>query len=257
MRVVKENQDTREAKEQGGHGMEEITRRMFMKKGAVMVGGVLGAPVLVGLGARSGVARGEVPAFPETRFSLSDAAKPRVLVAYGSMHGSTGGVAEAVSRALCDAGMRAEVRRVETVNRVSDYNAVIVGSAVRGGRWLPEAVDFVQSFRDVLSERPVAYFLTCLALYQDIPETRRTASEYMATVLEAVPKVVPGDVGLFAGVLDYTQYNFVMRMVMKRKMEKLRVPEGDHRDWNRIRAWAEGLVPVICDERIPVAAVSR
>lgn len=257
MRIVKEDHDALRGEEPGGHGMEELTRRMFMKKGAVMVGGVLGAPALVGLGARSGAARAAAPAFPETRFSVSDAAKPRVLVAYGSMHGSTGGVAEAVSRTLCDAGMRSEVRRVETLNRVSDYDAVVVGSAVRRARWLPEAVDFVQSFRDVLAERPVAYFLTCLALYQDTPESRRTAAGYMTPVLEAVPKVVPRGVGLFAGVLDYPQYNFVMRMVMKRKMEKLGVPEGDHRNWTRIRAWAEILIPVIGGEGAPVAAVSR
>jgi len=256
MRVVKEDRNITGGEGQGGHIMEEITRRMFMKKGAVMVGGVLGAPALVGLGTRSGVARAGAPVFPESWCRVPDAAKPRVLIAYGSMHGSTAGVAEAVSRALCDEGMKAEVQRVETVNRVSDYDAVIVGSAVRSGQWLPDAVDFVQSFRDVLAERPVAYFLTCLSLYQDTPETRRRAAGYMTPVLEAVPKVVPRDLGLFAGVLDYTRYNVVMRMVMKRKMEKLGVPEGDHRDWNRIQAWAERLVPVISDERVPLPAVS-
>jgi hypothetical protein len=32
-------------------------------------------------------------------------------------------------------------------------------------------------------------------------------------------------------------------MVMKSKMKKKGVPEGDHRNWDHIRAWAKGLGP--------------
>jgi len=226
--------------------MEEMTRRAFMKKSTtVLVGGALGGAALTGLGSHPRTARAEVSVFPESQCGLPGSANPKVLVAYASMHGSTGGVAEAVSLTLCAAGMTAEVRRVDHVTRISGYDAVIVGSAVRSGRWLPEAVDFVQSYRDVLAERPVAYFLTCLALYRDTPKTRQTARGYMAPVLEAVPKVVPRDVGLFTGVLDYERYNFVVRMIMKRKMEKQGVPEGDHRNWERIRTWSRDLGPCL------------
>jgi len=55
--------------------------------------------------------------------------------------------------------------------------------------------------------------------------------------------VKPVDIGLFAGVLDYSKLSFVVRMVMKSKMKKKGVPEGDHRNWDDIRAWAEGLSP--------------
>jgi menaquinone-dependent protoporphyrinogen oxidase len=256
MRFLKNNGRPHEGAAGREDPVEEITRRTFMKRGTLLMGGALGAAVLGGAATHAGIARAAAPAFPESQCGLPGSGRPKVLVAYGSMHGSTGGVAEAVALSLCGAGMHAEVRRVETVNRVSDYDAVVVGSAVRSGRWLPEAMDFVQSYRDVLSERPVAYFLTCLALYRDTPETRRTAQGYMTPVLESVPKVVPKDAGLFAGVLDYERYNLVMRMVMKHKMAKQGVPEGDHRDWERIRAWARGLVPRLAGIGEPLAAVS-
>jgi len=57
--------------------------------------------------------------------------------------------------------------------------------------------------------------------------------------------VRPVDVGLFAGVLDYSELSFIVRLVMKSKMKKKGVPEGDHRDWDAIRAWAEGLLPTL------------
>ena len=63
----------------------------------------------------------------------------------------------------------------------------------------------------------------------------------MEPVLKAVPEVKPVDIGLFPGALDYSKLNLMYRTVMKYKMGKKGVPEGDFRDWTAIRAWAEGL----------------
>ena len=53
--------------------------------------------------------------------------------------------------------------------------------------------------------------------------------------------VQPLDMGLFAGVLDYSKLTWMYRMVMKSKMKKKGVPEGDFRNWEAIRTWTEGL----------------
>ena len=63
----------------------------------------------------------------------------------------------------------------------------------------------------------------------------------MDPVLKAVPHVQPVEMGFFAGTLDYSKLNLMYRMVMKSKMKKRGVPEGDFRDWGAIRAWAHGL----------------
>jgi menaquinone-dependent protoporphyrinogen oxidase len=63
----------------------------------------------------------------------------------------------------------------------------------------------------------------------------------MDPVLQAVPHVKPVEMGFFAGALDYSKMNLVFRTVMKSKMKKRGVPEGDFRDWDAIHAWAEGL----------------
>ena len=63
----------------------------------------------------------------------------------------------------------------------------------------------------------------------------------MDPVLKAVPHVKPVEMGFFAGTLDYSKLNLVYRTVMKSKMKKRGVPEGDFRDWDAIRSWAEGL----------------
>ena len=59
--------------------------------------------------------------------------------------------------------------------------------------------------------------------------------------LYAVPQIKPVDMGFFAGVLDYSKLSTIVRMVMKSKMKKKGVPQGDHHNWDTIGSWAEGL----------------
>ena len=64
-----------------------------------------------------------------------------------------------------------------------------------------------------------------------IIRNRRKVAAYLDPVCEVVQ---PVDVGLFAGVMDYSKLPFILRLMMK----KMKSPEGDFRDWEAIRAWA-------------------
>jgi menaquinone-dependent protoporphyrinogen oxidase len=125
---------------------------------------------------------------------------------------------------------------------VSPYSAVVLGSAVNQASWLPDAIEFAQRNREALSGIPVAYFLTCLTLCEETIERRKLAQSYMEAVLKAAPEVRPVDSGFFAGVLDYSKLNVVVRMVMKGKMQAKGILEGDFRNWNAITSWAKGLI---------------
>ena len=76
----------------------------------------------------------------------------RVLVASGSRHGSTHDVAERVAGALSVAGHDVVVREVPDVTEedVVAAEAVLLGSAVYEGRWLPEVLDLVSRQADLL-----------------------------------------------------------------------------------------------------------
>jgi menaquinone-dependent protoporphyrinogen oxidase len=157
--------------------------------------------------------------------------KDKILVAYASRTGSTGEVAEAIGQVLCEAGAAVDVRSAKEVTDLSPYRAVIVGSAIRVGKWLPEVLRFVERHGEALSRMPVAYFAVCLTLKEDTEENRREVSAYLDPVCEIVQ---PVDVGLFAGAMDYSKLPFILRLVMK----AMKSPKGDFRDWEAIRAWA-------------------
>ena len=158
----------------------------------------------------------------------------KVLVAYATKAGSTGEVAEAIGQALCAGGAAVEVKPVKEVSDVSGYAGVVVGSAIRMGQWLPEAVKFVETHQEALSQVPVAYFAVCMTLAEDTEENRRTVAAYLDKVREMVQ---PVDVGLFAGTMDYSKLSFVFRLVIK----AMKAPEGDFRNWDAIRDWATNL----------------
>ena len=221
--------------------MKEVTRREFIVDGSMLLGGTVGSMALGGSLFAPQSARAAKVEVPESGCGLERKTGKKVLVAYASYCGTTGGVAEVIGQVLCDNGAAVDVRLVKNVDDLSTYKAVVVGSATRSSSWWPEAIEFVERNKEELSRKPVAYFLTCLALYKDTEASRRVATTYMDPVLKAVPDVKPLDMGFFAGVLDYSKLNLMYRMIMKSKMKKRGVPEGDFRDWNAIRAWASGI----------------
>ena len=166
----------------------------------------------------------------------------RILVAYASEFGSTREVAETIAEALRDAATAVDVQLVVDVPDVSSYDAVIVGSAIYNGRWLPEAIHFVQSHQPRLSTIPVAYFALSMLIRDDTPQNRRTVMSYLEPVRQAAPAVRPVSVGLFAGRMRYRNLPLLTRLVF---WVKARLPSGDYRNWQAIRSWAEQVRPAL------------
>lgn len=166
----------------------------------------------------------------------------KILVTYASKTGSTAGVAEAIGRSLAERGVQVDVRPMAEVTDLSPYRAVIAGSAIRGGKWLPEAMQFMQEQRAELSARPFAAFLVCMTLsMKGADQYRQGVAEWLQPVRSLVR---PVSEGLFAGGLDFSRLPLNPRTLLMRAPVLLRVwREGDHRNWQAIRSWAESLIP--------------
>ena len=113
----------------------------------------------------------------------------RILIVYAGRYGSTAEVGVAIGQELGQCGATVEVCPAKDVTEIGSYDAVIVGSAIYYGKWLPEAVKFVEMHREVLSRMPLAYFLTCLELTRVPEEKGRDASVYLDPLLGNPPQV--------------------------------------------------------------------
>lgn len=168
----------------------------------------------------------------------------KILVTYASRAGSTAEIAEAIGKTLRGDGARVDVLPVKEVSDLSSYRAVIVGSPIRGSKWLPEAMQFVQAHRSELAKKPFATFTVSITLaMSNIDQYRQAVTGWTAPVRALVRPVCEG---LFPGVLDFTKLPVTFDTLKLRLVVALGIfPKDDRRDWNAIRAWTESLSPLL------------
>lgn len=164
----------------------------------------------------------------------------KILVTYASRTGWTVGVAEAIGKTLSESGAQVEVVPMRDVKDLSAYGAVVAGSGVNGGAWLPEAMQFVSVHQSELRQKPFAAFLVCMTLAMKNGEQYRS---HVASWLDPVRALVrPVSEGLFSGGLDISKVpSFGDRLKFRLSVMFSVWSEDDHRDWDTIRAWAAQL----------------
>jgi menaquinone-dependent protoporphyrinogen oxidase len=166
----------------------------------------------------------------------------RILIGYAGQRGSTGEIADAIAKVMRDNHTVVVVRPFEQISDLSSYQAVIIGSAIYDKQWMPPAMAFLKANQDTLSRMPVALFSVCLTACEKGEEGRRKVMEFMESARQAAPSIVPKDIGIFAGVMDYGKWSFPMRIKIK---SSYKWPEGDFRDWEAIRSWGESVHPLL------------
>jgi menaquinone-dependent protoporphyrinogen oxidase len=209
-------------------GQVQVTRRGFLVAGAAM-GGAIVAPAR---------AAQSDPVIEFARESCgTDAARPRILVGYASMCGSTGEIAAAIGKKLCAAKARVDVRHLPEVTDLAGYDAFVIGSPIQAGMWIAEATKFLRERQDELAKAPVAYFIACMAMSSDKEDSRKLARGYVERPLKLAPKIKPVALGMFAGKVDYAKMPKRFQPVMRGI-----VPEDkDARDWEAIEKWGQEL----------------
>ena len=151
-----------------------------------------------------------------------------VLVAVGSKHGGTREIAQAVVEELRALGLDPDLREAGAVKDLAGYDAVVLGSAVYMGDWLPEARAFVARHGAALAGLPVW-------LFSSGPlgaESPRPAGD-PAGVAAALAATGARGHRVFAGRLERGDLGLGERAISR----LVHAPEGDFRDWPAIRAW--------------------
>lgn len=167
-----------------------------------------------------------------------------VLVAYASAHGSTREIAERIAARLTAQGCQAEIRPVTQIEDVSAYDAVVLGSAVHNRLWLPEATNFVQQNLDALAQRPVWLFSVGMlgdqgsAFSPALAGLLRTLRKGRDETASFKDRIHPRGCHAFAGVIQRDHIPLTGHLIFK----AMGGYYGDHRNWQEIDAWADGIV---------------
>ena len=142
-----------------------------------------------------------------------------ILVVYATRAGSTVEVAQAIAETLATRGFKVDVKPAKGKPKVEGYKAVLIGSGIRMGNWLPEAVNYVKKNQQFLNRVPVALFTVHMLNSGEDEESVANRLAYLNSVHPGHPGDGPGvdrapgspgrgpapapqPVGLFAGLRD-------------------------------------------------------
>jgi menaquinone-dependent protoporphyrinogen oxidase len=153
----------------------------------------------------------------------------RVLVIFGSKHGSTEETASDIARVLSTDGHDAELFPARFAPGPAGYDGVVVGGALYTGRLHPDVRRYLWQHRRELARVRVAVFaLGPRALSADDVAGSRTQLD---AALAKTPEVRPLRIAVFGGVLDPATLRFPFN----------RMAAFDARDDAATTAWAHEL----------------
>lgn len=157
----------------------------------------------------------------------------KALVTAASKNGATAEIAAALAANLRKRGIEADVLPPERVTDLAPYDAVVLGSAVYSGRWLPPARDLVARASEELRGRRVWLFSSGPV---GDPSRRivRMMGEDPSDLAAARESSGARGHRMFAGKIDRSALPRLQRLATR--LFRL---DGDFRDWEEIDAWAE------------------
>lgn len=159
----------------------------------------------------------------------------RLLIIYATRAGSTPEIAATLAETLAARGFHVEVKPVKAQPALSGYDAVILGSAIRIGNWLPEMVAYIQANQATLQRLPVGIFTAHILNTQD-DETSRAARTAYTTPIHQL--LTPVSEAFFVGKMDYATLSVFDRLMAMAVEKQTGTPPGDYRNWSHIRDWA-------------------
>ena len=160
----------------------------------------------------------------------------KVLVTTASRHGSTAQIAEAIGDVLGSRGFEVTVAPPADVAALSEFEAVVLGSAVYMGHWLAPATGLAHRIGAELAGKPVWLFTSG-------PVGSRSSKfaqqmDVDPVELQAVQEATGArEHKRFSGKLDRHNLQGLQRV----GLSLFRGLQGDFRDWKAVRDWAASI----------------
>jgi menaquinone-dependent protoporphyrinogen oxidase len=159
----------------------------------------------------------------------------KVLVSAASRHGATAEIARTIGDTLAGAGLDAVVLAPDAVATLDEYDAAVLGSGVYVGHWMEAATNLVERHAVALASRPVWLFSS--GPLGDPPKPEEDPTD----IAEIMDLTHAREHRLFAGRVDRSVLGLGEKVILTAE----RVPDGDFRSWDEVRAWARGIAAAL------------
>lgn len=159
----------------------------------------------------------------------------RIAVLFATEGGSTRDIAEFIAEELTARGGEVKLSEIEYAPELSNFDAVVIGSAIHNMNMLPEAESYLRAHRRSLRSTSLWLFSVGLGPALRGPIGRRMGRIVPPKIATLRDMVAPREYRSFAGVYHESGVSMSARL-MYRLLGGGRY--GDLRDWEAIRAWA-------------------
>ena len=162
-----------------------------------------------------------------------------VLIAYYSHAGHTARIVRTIMETIVAEGHACDmIDMMEAVREGVDwakYDIVIVGSPIVYGVYNKIVWEFCSQYKNEIESRPNSFFnVTVVARTPE--KATPMGNRYLQTFVKRSPWK-PRDLKCFAGKVDYPNWNFFERMMIRLIM-KITDGHTDYTDYNDVRAYA-------------------
>ena len=142
--------------------------------------------------------------------------QPTALVLYASKHGQTAKIASRIAAVLRERGVDATLRRAAdgTDESPAGFDGFVVAASVHAGHHQHEIVAYAKEHRTSLGARPSAFVSVSLTAADATDESGAATRELIDDFLDDTGWV-PDTTLPVAGALQYQEYDFVTRLVVR------------------------------------------
>ena len=164
------------------------------------------------------------------------------LIIYSTTDGQTISIAEKIGEVLENSKV-ISIADAETLN-LNDFETIVIGASIRYGKHKPEVYKFIKDNLGILDVKKNAFFSVNVVARKPEKNTPDT-NPYMQKFLE-LSKWSPKNLSVFAGKIDYPQYKFVDKQMIRFIMWMTKGPTDingtfEFTDWKKVESFAKEL----------------
>ena len=167
------------------------------------------------------------------------------LVIYSTTDGHTKTICERITKSLNDKN-EIKITSLDQATKfdLSDFNKIIIGASIRYGRHSRELYKFIDQNKKILDQKESVFFSVNVVARKPDKNSPDT-NPYIKKFLK-ISKWKPKKIGVFAGKVDYPNYGFFDKYIIKFIMFITKGPTDTSRsyeftDWSKVDDFAKEL----------------
>lgn len=169
-----------------------------------------------------------------------------ITLVYASHDGQTQKISQTLQTHLHEAGIACTLVKADECSQqiLTDSEILVFGAPIRYGKHLPVMTTLLQQHHELLNHKTTAFFsvnLTARKANRNTPETSNYVKKLFAQL-----DWQPDEADVFAGMLNYPQYRFFDKLMIRFIMWLTKGPTAadtvhEFTDWQRVASFAKRL----------------